>query len=95
MSPDYLRQLADLADPDELWKGPILDYLELPEEKRRQLDMGLALRRHASHIETLLDLLEKKRSLLITPLSSNRTAVRSTRTPADHAALRGKATKLN
>ena len=37
------EQLADLADPDQLWRLPCFDQLDLPLDKRRQLDAGVAL----------------------------------------------------
>lgn len=77
MTPEYLRELADLADPDQLWRLSGLDQMGLPPEKRRQLDMGVALRRHASHVEKLRLLLRDCRSLLITPLSLNGSYARS------------------
>lgn len=87
MTPEYLRELADLVDPDKLWKLPMFDQLDLPPEKRRQLDAGVALRRHASHVAELLGLLGTDKSLLLTPLSSNGIAVMKTRTPAAHRKL--------
>lgn len=77
MTPEYLRELADLADPGHLWMLSGLDQMKLPPEMRKQLDMGVALRRHASHIEQLQLLLREERSLLITPLSSNGSYSRS------------------
>lgn len=77
MSPEYLRELADLADPECLWMLPGLEQMDLPPEKRKQLDMGVALRRHASHVEQLRLLLRECRSLLITPLSPNGSFARS------------------
>lgn len=88
MTPEYLDELADLADPEQLWRLPGLKQLDLPPEKRRQLDAGVALRRHASHVRTLRRLLEEKRSLLITPLTTNGTATKSVDTPEDHERLR-------
>lgn len=87
MTPEYLRELADVADPDKLWTLPVFEQLDLPPAKRRQLDMGVALRRHASHVAELLALLGTDKSLLLTPLSSNGTAIMTTRTPAAHKKL--------
>lgn len=81
MTPEYLNELADLADPDQLWRLAVLKQLELPPEKRRQLDMGVALRRHATHIKELRAYLGTGKSLLITPLSSNGTHHHSVPTP--------------
>jgi len=91
MTPEYLHELADLADPDRLWRLPAQEQLDLPREKRRQLDAGVALRRYASHIELLNRLIEEKRSLLITPLARNHDAIRSVDTPPDHARMRSQA----
>lgn len=87
MTPEYLRDLADLADPEQLWRLPGMKQLDLPPEKRHQLDTGVALRRHAAHIERLRDLLGTGRSLLITPLSLNGSAIKTVKTPPDHAKL--------
>jgi hypothetical protein len=88
MTPEYLEALADRADPDQLWRLPGLEQLDLPAEQRMQLDTGIALRRHASHLRNLEMMLEAQRSLLITPLSSNSTAVMGVPTPPKHARLR-------
>jgi len=87
MSPEYLEKLADLADPNEVWRRafPLQD---LTSEERRQVDTGVALRRYADHIRRLLGLMAEGRSLLITPLSANGSAFKSVATPPDHARLR-------
>ena len=91
MSPEYLRKLADIADPDETWRtADPLDYLRLSEEKRQQHDTGVALRRYAEHLERVKRAMEEKRSVLITPLSESGCAVRLADTPEDHARLRDK-----
>lgn len=87
MTPEYLRELANLADPEKLWSLPGLQQMELPPEKRRQRDMGVALRRHANHIEQLRELIGTGRSLLITPLSANGSARTTVPTPAKHRQL--------
>ena len=89
MKPDYIDELADRADPEQLWRLPGMLQLELSPEKRRQLDTGVALRRHARHLRTLERLLEEKRSLLITPLANNVTAAKSLETPEDLKKLQG------
>ncbi len=81
MTPDYLNALADLADPDELWKLTVFVQIKLSPEKRRQLDTGVALRRHSDHIWRLRALLDTGKSLLLTPLSVNGTDVRTIPTP--------------
>lgn len=88
MTPEYLRELADKADPDELWRLSGFAQLDLPPEKRAQLDTGVALRRYASHLRDLQALHGTGRSLLITPLSPLlSTATKSVKTPADHRKL--------
>lgn len=88
MSPEYLEQLAEIADPDKLWRLNPIVQLDLSTEKRHQLDTAVALRRHASHQRQLDDLLMEQRSLLITPLSPNHIATMSVDTPENHEKLR-------
>lgn len=87
MTPEYLRELADAADHEKLWTLSVFEQLDLPPEKRRQLDTGVALRRHADHVAKLLSLLGTDKSLLMTPLSESGTAITTTRTPAAHRKL--------
>ncbi len=87
MTPEYLEQLADLADPDNLWQRPALERLDMPPEKRMQLDAGVALRRYADHQRRLLELLGTGKSLLITPLSPNGTATKIVPTSVSHQCL--------
>ena len=75
MTPAYLNELADLADPDKLWRLGAFEQLALPPEKRKQLDAGVALRRHATHTARLEELIGKDESLILTPLSPGGTAV--------------------
>lgn len=85
MSPEYLYQLAELADPDELWrKGGLLDRMSMPEKERQQLDTGVALRRYASHLEDVRRALAEQKSVLITPLSASGTAHARIETPPEH-----------
>ena len=77
MTPEYLDQLADLADPDKLWRLSGIDQKKLTPGQRRQLDTGVALRRHASHIRRLNEALKKCETVLITPLSISGTYTRS------------------
>lgn len=93
MTPEYIDELADLADPDQLWRLPGLQQLDLPPEKRRQLDAGVALRRHAQHLRNLASALDAGLSWIITPFSSNTTATRTIETPPDHARLRSSITR--
>lgn len=91
MSPEYLRKLADLADPDETWRtAGLFGRQQMSEEKRQQHDTGVALRRYAHHLERVKQALDEKRSVLITPLSKSGCAVRLADTPDDHARLRDK-----
>lgn len=87
MTPAYLLDLADIADPDQLWRLPGMQQLELPPEKRRQLDAGVALRRHARDVERLDGLRGKGKSLLLTPLPLHGTAVATIATPRQHTLL--------
>lgn len=88
MNYQYLHELADIADPDKLWRLAGFDQLDLPPDKRRQLDTGVALRRYAEHLDTLAHALAMRRSVLITPLSENSTALMSCVTPIHHRQLR-------
>jgi len=88
MTPQYLNELADLADPDELWRLGWEAQRDLPPEKRKQLDAGVTLRRYAAHLTTLAGALERKESVLITPLSSCGQATMCVETPPRHRKLR-------
>lgn len=88
MTPEYLEELAEIADPDQLWKLSGLRQMELPPEKRRQLDTAVALRRYASHRRELNRLMELGLSMLITPLERHSSAMKSVETPTDHERLR-------
>ena len=81
MTPEYLMELADAADPERLWTLCPFAQQELSPEKRRQLDAGVALRRHAVHVRRLRELLGTGKSLLLTPLSEGVTDVRSVPMP--------------
>ena len=91
MTPEYIEELAELADPEQLWRLSGLEHMDLPKEKRLQLDAGIALRRQAQQVLRLRELLEANRSLLITPISRSCTATMSTDTPTKHAKLRKRA----
>lgn len=71
MTPEYIEQLAKLADPEELWRLSPLTELTL--EQSQQRDTGIALRRHASHMRDLNAIRGKGLSLLVTPLSPHGT----------------------
>jgi hypothetical protein len=88
MTPQYLNELADVADPDELWRLDPFKQLDLPADKRKQLDAGVALRRYAGHMGRLLRAFAQVESLLITPLSPNCTATKFVSSPPEHRKLR-------
>ena len=83
MTPEYLEELADLADPDKLWRRAGLDRAEFTAGQWQQIDTGIALRRHASHVRRLRDLLNTGKSLLLTPLSLNGSDIRTVPIPDD------------
>jgi len=83
MTPEYLNELADLADPESLWRLSPFAQMDLPPEKRRQLDTGVALRRHAEHVRRLRELVGTGKSLLLSPLSPSGTDVRTVPMPAE------------
>lgn len=88
MSPDYLNELADFADPSQLWRLSGIDYMNLPPEQRKQVDAGVALRRYASHMRELKRALESGNCLLITPLSQGSSTRSQVDTPPDHQRLK-------
>jgi len=88
MKPEYIEELADIADPQQLWRLSGVDQLDLSPNDRKQLDTGVALRRHAAHIRQLRHLLNEGKSLLITPLSPCGNAIKFVDTPTDHQTLR-------
>jgi hypothetical protein len=83
MTPEYLEELADIADPSKLWRMYGLARDCFTPEQRRQLDTGVALRRHASHVRLLRGLLGTGKSLLLTPLSLSGQDIRDVPMPAD------------
>lgn len=89
MTPEYLYALADIADPDKLWsKAGRLNRADMQPEQRQQLDTGVALRRLAHHYQRLERARAAKRSVLITPLSINGSAIMEIDTPPQHERLR-------
>lgn len=88
MSPEYLEELADAADPERLWTLSPYVQITLRPEDRRKLDTGVALRRHASDRRRLLDALARGKSVLITPASPNCYAIDTIDTPRQHAKYR-------
>lgn len=89
MTPEYLEKLADLADPNQHWRKDYVERNRLTVMQRQQMDAGVALRRHASDLRVLRDVLLQRRSLLITPLSPNGRASKVVDTPPEHARIRG------
>ena len=87
MTPEYLCELADIADPEQLWRLDPFKQIELPSEKRKQLDAGVALRRYAEIVKQLDDLLGTGRSLVLTPLSHNGKAWMTIPAPDSHKRL--------
>ena len=83
MTPEYLEELADAADPDKLWRRGCLDRADFTAKQRQQLDTGVALRRHANHVRRLRALQDTGKSLLLTPLSLSGTDIRTVPTPSD------------
>ena len=84
MSPQYLRELADMVDPDQLWRHSWHHQMSLPPEKRRQLDAGIALRRYAHDQEAFLAALANGKSLRVVPLGTLSRAVHEVATPAKY-----------
>jgi hypothetical protein len=87
MTPERLEELADAADPLQMWRMPAIGRLDMPADQLRQLDTGVALRRYASHVRRLLGLLGTGKSLLITPLSTNGVATKTVPIPESHQKL--------
>lgn len=86
VTPEYLELLANVVDPDQLWKRPMFDRNHLPESQRHQLDAGVALRRYAADVRALRSAASQGKSLLLTTfphaLHTRCTAVVDT--PASH-----------
>jgi hypothetical protein len=84
MSPEYIEELAQRADPDDLWRLSGFDQLVLSPEERKQLDTAVALRRYAHDLRDVERAAEKGMSWIITKLGPSARAVRSIETPPDH-----------
>jgi hypothetical protein len=84
MTPEYIEELAQRADPDELWRRNPFDQMKLPPEQRKQLDTAVALRRYAHLLRDVDRAAQEGKSWLITKLGPSSTAVRSIETPPDH-----------
>lgn len=88
MTPEYLRELADMVDYEELWRRPGLERLNglMTPEQIKRLDAGVAIRRHAHHLEELIECAKRDKSLLLTPLSPTGNGVRVSfiATPRSH-----------
>ena len=89
MTPEYLEELADLADPNRQWRRGYLDRENLTPDQKRQLDTGVALRRYASHVRRLRNLIGTGKSLLLTPLSLSGADIRTVPTPPAPALKHG------
>ena len=83
-SPEYVEQLADIADPDQLWRHSGLDQMKFTPAQQRQLDAGVMLRRHAHHLRRLAAIRQEGRSMCITPLGPNSSAVMTIDPPPEH-----------
>lgn len=90
MSPEYLEELANVADPLELWRLLPRQQQELSPEQKRQLDAGVALRRYAAHIRSLNLAYKLELSYLVTPLGTNSSSIatKSVPIPKEHRPLR-------
>lgn len=87
MKPEYIEELANAVDPDQLYRLSYEARCTLSPEKTQQLDAGIALRRYASHIRRLHGLIGSGESLLITALSEHGTATMTVPTPENHLRL--------
>lgn len=87
MTPEYLYELADLADPDQLWRLSGADQMQLDDAQKKQLHTGVALRRYAHDIQELLDAYRVGKSILLTRLGTSRRAVMRVETPENHKKL--------
>lgn len=87
MTPEYLNELADIADPDQLWRLSPFDQLELEPIQRYRLDTAVALRRYAEIERQLGELLGTGKSLVLTPLSKNGKAWMTIPAPKGHQKL--------
>jgi hypothetical protein len=81
MTPEYIKLLADSVDAGALWRLSITERKGLTLEQHAQLDIGVALRRHANHVRTWQALVGTGKSLLITPLSMNGVMINVILTP--------------
>jgi alanyl-tRNA synthetase len=87
MSPDYLMKLADLADPDQLWRRAGLDRADFTELQKQQLDTGVALRRHARHTQEVDEAYQKGLSYCITKLGPSHYTKGAIPPPENHQRL--------
>lgn len=87
MTPEYIEELANQVDSGQLWRLAPFEQMSLPAHLRRQLDAGVALRRHAADLRHLRSLLGSGKSLLITAISESGTATMTVPTPPEHARL--------
>lgn len=94
MHPDYLEDLAYVADPDELWRLSFLEKKNLPPDKLNQLHIGIALRRYANFIRSLNHSGEQGKIVLITAICDNGVFTEFVETPEKHKKLKSKKFKL-
>lgn len=90
MTPEYLEEMADKVDTEQFWRLSPWDQMKLPPEQRWRLDAGVALRRYASHVREMHEVLAKRQSLLLTPLSSNGSVHQHVPTPKKYRDRQGK-----
>lgn len=87
MTPEYLNELADMVDPDQLWQVNPFAQMWLAPELRKKLHAGVALRRYAEIVKQLDELLGTGRSLVLTPLSRHGKAWMTIPAPDSHKRL--------
>ncbi len=89
MSPQYLYELADLADPEKLWRLSGIDQRDtLTEAQRKQIDTGVALRRYADYLENLYKAYDQGKSLVLTKIGPSTYTRSIMPTPEEHQRLR-------
>lgn len=84
MTPYEIMKLADLADPDQLWRRNGIEAQGFTPEQRNQMMTGVLLRRHADDVRRIAMLRGRGLSLVITPVGGNGRAVMTIETPAGH-----------
>jgi hypothetical protein len=89
MSPEYLRELADMVDHEQLWRWAGMDHHKMTPEQKKRKDAGVALRRHATDLARMVEAFEAGKSVIATPMTAVglSRAVRFIDPPADHQRL--------